>query len=355
MLNVSKGPEGGRTMAEEKRGVQLGEIAERLGISRSTVSFVLNGRGDEMRISKQTQERIRRTAREMDYQPNLNAQRLRHSASGIQSQSIAMFWCDHYGAETLGRFISGGCSSGRESGLQTEYALHIFHYDELHQYRELLSSNYYSGIVINGGSDNDIEFLSQVNFQVPAVFSGRSVSGIICVYVDSYALGKRCARVIADQGYTSVGVIGCRRTTPGASLRLTGFLDGCEAYGIQTRPEWLIASSEVCVDGGYKGMAAIAACEEKPDILFIMTDTEAIGTVIYMKEKGIFDQIPLMIYGTNKTIRMMAPNATYADFAIEEISRKTIETLNLLIHSGISAPISQLVTPNIEIGCAPKR
>ena len=180
MLNVSKGPEGGRTMAEEKRGVQLGEIAERLGISRSTVSFVLNGRGDEMRISKQTQERIRRTAREMDYQPNLNAQRLRHSASGIQSQSIAMFWCDHYGAETLGRFISGGCSSGRESGLQTEYALHIFHYDELHQYRELLSSNYYSGIVINGGSDNDIEFLSQVNFQVPAVFSGRSVSGISC-------------------------------------------------------------------------------------------------------------------------------------------------------------------------------
>ena len=85
-----------------------------------------------------------------------------------------------------------------------------------------------------------------------------------------------------------------------------------------------------------------------------MTDTEAIGVVIYMKEKGIFEQIPLMIYGTNKTIRMMAPNATYADLAIEEVSRKTIETLNLLIHNGISAPISQMVTPNIDIGHAPK-
>lgn len=342
-------------MAEEKRSVQLGEIAKQLSLSRSTVSLVLNGRGDEMRISKETQEKIRRTAREMDYQPNLNAQRLRRSTSGIQSQSIAMFWCDHYGAETLGRFISGGCRSSGDSGLQTEYALHIFHDNELHRYRELLSSNYYSGIVINGGSDNDIEFLSQVNFQVPAVFSGRCVSGISCVYVDSYALGKRCARVIAEQGYASVGVIGCRRATSGASLRLTGFLDGCEAYGIQTRPEWLIPSGEVCADGGYRGMAAIAACNEQPDVLFVMTDMEAIGTVIYMKEKGIFDQIPLMIYGTNKTIRMMAPNATYADLAIEEVSRKTIETLNLLIHNGISAPISQMVTPNIDIGHASKR
>ena len=272
-------------MAEEKKSVQLGEIAKQLGISRSTVSFVLNGRGDEMRISKETQEKIRRTAREMDYQPNLNAQRLRRSASGIQFQSIAMFWCDHYGAETLGRFISGGCRSSGDSGLQTEYALHIFHDNELHQYRELLSSNYYSGIVINGGSDNDIEFLSQVNFQVPAVFSGRSVSGISCVYVDSYALGKRCALVIAEQGYASVGVIGCRRSTSGASLRLTGFLDGCRAYGIETRPEWLIPCTEASTDSGYQSMAAIDACPEKPDILFIMTDTEAIGTVIYLYER----------------------------------------------------------------------
>lgn len=337
-------------MAEVKKGVQLGEIARKLGISRSTVSFVLNGRGDEMRISRETQEKIRRTAREMDYQPNLNAQRLRRSASGIQSQSIAMFWCDHYGEEALGRFISGGCRSGGDSALQTEYALHIFHFDELHKYKELLSSNYYSGIVINGGSDNDLEFLSQVNFQVPVVFSGRSVNGISCVYVDSYALGKRCARVIAEQGYASAGVIGCRRSTSGASLRLTGFLDGCRAYGIETRPEWLIPCTEASTDSGYQGMAAIDACPEKPDILFIMTDTEAIGVVIYMKEKGIFEQIPLMIYGTNKTIRMMAPNATYADFAIEEVSRKTMETLNLLIRNGISAPISQLVTPDIGTG-----
>ena len=102
-------------------------------------------------------------------------------------------------------------------------------------------------------------------------------------------------------------------------------------------------------------MAAIAACDEQPDVLFVMTDMEAVGTVIYMKEKGIFDQIPLMIYGTNKTIRMMAPNATYADLDIEEMSRKTIETLNLLIHNGISAPISQMVTPNLDIVHAPKR
>ena len=43
-------------MPKNTRGVQVKQIAEHLGLSSGTVSIVLNGRGDELRISKETQK-----------------------------------------------------------------------------------------------------------------------------------------------------------------------------------------------------------------------------------------------------------------------------------------------------------
>lgn len=43
---------------KETATVQIRQIAERLQLSPGTVSIVLNGRGDSMRISKATQQRV---------------------------------------------------------------------------------------------------------------------------------------------------------------------------------------------------------------------------------------------------------------------------------------------------------
>ena len=46
------------------------DVAERLGVSRTAVSYALSGTG---RLDPQTRERIRQAAAEMGYRPNLAA------------------------------------------------------------------------------------------------------------------------------------------------------------------------------------------------------------------------------------------------------------------------------------------
>lgn len=55
----------------------LKDIAESLGVSKALVSLVLNGKGDERGINKQTQEKVRAKARELNYIPNQYARGLR--------------------------------------------------------------------------------------------------------------------------------------------------------------------------------------------------------------------------------------------------------------------------------------
>lgn len=57
--------------------VSLKDIAESLGVSKALVSLVLNGKGDERGINRQTQEKVKLKAKELNYIPNQYARGLR--------------------------------------------------------------------------------------------------------------------------------------------------------------------------------------------------------------------------------------------------------------------------------------
>jgi len=57
--------------------VSLKDIAESLGVSKALVSLVLNNKGTERGINKETQQRVREKAKELNYVPNQNARGLR--------------------------------------------------------------------------------------------------------------------------------------------------------------------------------------------------------------------------------------------------------------------------------------
>lgn len=58
-----------------QQSVTMADVAKAAGVSRTTVSFVLNGRM-ESSIPETTRERINQTARELGYRPNAAARTL---------------------------------------------------------------------------------------------------------------------------------------------------------------------------------------------------------------------------------------------------------------------------------------
>ena len=80
------------------------DVAAAAGVSPTTVSLVMNGRGEQHRIPADTIARIQNAMRELGYQPNLSARRLRSSAE--RKPVIAFFWPLDYRANMLGHFLS---------------------------------------------------------------------------------------------------------------------------------------------------------------------------------------------------------------------------------------------------------
>ena len=70
----------------------LNDVATRAGVSTTTASYILNGRTLEMRISTDTEQRVRRAAVELAYRPNRSARSLRTATTatvGMISDFIA--------------------------------------------------------------------------------------------------------------------------------------------------------------------------------------------------------------------------------------------------------------------------
>ncbi len=64
-----------------ERPLKLEEIAKLAGVSKATVSSVLNGKAEKYRIKTETQNRIRAIAKQHGYQPNYSAAALRRGRS----------------------------------------------------------------------------------------------------------------------------------------------------------------------------------------------------------------------------------------------------------------------------------
>ena len=57
------------------------DVAKLAGVSPSTVSLVLSGRGEQARISVATRQRVNVAAQQLHYRPNISARRLRSASS----------------------------------------------------------------------------------------------------------------------------------------------------------------------------------------------------------------------------------------------------------------------------------
>jgi LacI family transcriptional regulator len=91
--------------------VTLTDVAVRAGVSTTTASYILNGRSEQMRISAETQGRVREAATHLGYRPNRSARSLRTATTstiGVISDFVAS---GHYASQIL----SGSSAAARES------------------------------------------------------------------------------------------------------------------------------------------------------------------------------------------------------------------------------------------------
>jgi LacI family transcriptional regulator len=304
-----------------KRATAL-EVAKRAGVSRTTVSFVLND-VPGMRISPETRQRVVEAARELDYHPNAAARHMvtgRASAIGfIMRQRSDQVFADHF----LPQVLLGLNQAALRKNYHTLIDL-IPPGDHSTSYTSILSEHHVDGIVVSGPLSQDEELIRIHAQGAPVVLLGQFPnSDIPSIDVDNMRGASLATRHLLDLGHRRIALItNSSLDYTAASDRLDGYRQTLASAGISYDPD-IVRYGNFTPASGFETMESLLASPRRPTAVFIASDTVALGALQAAHLYGLrvpedlavvgFDDIPLaeFIEPALTTVRLPAQALGY--------------------------------------------
>lgn len=318
------------------------EIADRAGVSPSSVSIVLSGQAEERKITKETQERILKAARQLGYTPNIMARRLRAGSSA--SRIIAMYQTADERAMTMIRFSHGLYHAVKRLAEPT--LLFISQYDtcKLESEHSLFQKSTCNGAIICNTSERDITFLNNNILAFPCVLFNAQCENCSSVVIDDYSMGTEAVMRFNKQGCRRICILSSTVMTVAIRNRNNGILNGCKKYGIE--PVGLL-ESETSIQGGYHVAEEILRLSPRPDCLFCTSDRQAAGCLKKFQEAGLSSprDIKIIAIGnsSDNISAFVSPSISTFHLPLENMAAKCLELLIYAINEAGKSPQSVVV------------
>lgn len=310
--------------------VGLKEIAALAGMSVGNVSMVLSGQGDAARISKASQQRVLEAAKQLNYQPNVYAKRLR--ADNSDHIIIAVFFASTRHVSAIGSFFAGinGLFSDDAFGAsQPELVLYPYTQGQLRQLDSIIHQGYFHGAVFMGMSSADFEYMESLDISVPIVAFNRISSHHHYVYMDNASIGRIAAQIFSDDGFQRPYLITSRTVSSAGAERRQGFIEACQKLQMPL-PEDHILYVGTRYEGGKEAALTILKRDPLPDALFFSEAYMVSSTLHWMLMQGgdAYKKIAFVSYtGDSDSEENSFPGISTIRMPMEEMSKDCIRLL----------------------------
>lgn len=314
--------------AERRRGTRsltLEQIGERAGVSRSTVSRVLNDHPD---VRPEVRTRVEAVIAETGYQPNQAARALVSSRTRLiglvmLTETDELFGDPYYSA--LAEGIRLGCA---DAGL----TFGIFPYDASDRgsgsLTPQIAQGFVDGVIVTAGqrSEHLIHELRDRGTRMVVVGHPVDDSGLRRVDVENRAGTTAAIEHLLDLGHRRIGFVGTTREHQFGNERLDGYRDALHRAGVPI-DESLIRLVLPTPEGGEDGTRALLA--EAPDALFIATDPMATGGYRALAAAGLTVPDDIAVVGFDGLPRgpVLEPSLTTVVQPVVEVGRTAVSLL----------------------------
>ncbi|WP_082406433.1 LacI family DNA-binding transcriptional regulator [Microbacterium sp. No. 7] len=271
----------------------IDDVARRAGVSATTVSRALSGRG---RVSEKTRERVRRVADELGYVASATAASL---ATG-QTMSVGVL------VSLTGRWYFATVLDGIAARLAPHgYDLTLYDLTDDAAQRQLLFETSLrrgrvDGILALTVTLSDDEIDALLGLGLPVVGLGTPSPRVPALRVDDRAVARAAVAHLLALGHRRIAHIGNSKG-PGAGCdvptqRHDGFVEAMTDAGV---PCPVFVQTDFTVADGRRATLELLQREEPPTAIFAASDELAFGAIFAARERGLRVPDDLSIVGVD--------------------------------------------------------
>lgn len=262
------------------------QVAERAGVSTSTVSHVIN---NTRVVSDEVRERVLSIIAEMRYIPSAVARSLKNDRTGTIGMMVPNN-SNPYFAELIQGIEDAAFKVGYNVILCNAYD------DPKKQaaYLRVLMEKRIDGLIlVASGADEELSALLR-HQPIPMVLVDREVAGVDADYIESdHERGSYLAtKYLLELGHRDIGCVSGPIDLPPSRNRVVGYLRALKEAGVRFRLD-LLVRSDFTSEGGYAAFRQLLSLKRPPTAIFASNDLMAIGGLSAASEMQV--QVPAQL------------------------------------------------------------
>jgi DNA-binding LacI/PurR family transcriptional regulator len=308
-----------------RQKVGIREVAQKAGVSITTVSHALNGKG---RINPDTRKRVQEVAERLGYRPNALARNLAGGRTGLIGLAVAQTLDKRFAVSDFA-YYSQLMSAATVDAFDRGYALVLASGVEEAAWSRLLLD----GAIVVDPVQSDPLCAELRRRHVPLVTTGRVPGGRAGFWVDNDHVAG--TRAILDH----LAARGAERIALLASPPITSYaIDARESYDgwcaeRGQRPRVAIARADLTESSGFEATVRLLRDPAPPDAVYATLDRLALGALLAAQAEGMSVPHELLVAGCTDSDagRSARPSLTALALNPEQIGRDAVAMVASLI------------------------
>jgi LacI family transcriptional regulator len=294
-------------------------VAREAGVSKVTVSYVLNGRREAARISQATETKVVAVARELGYRPNGVARMLARS----RTETLAVVFQHGQFFSVWSTFTSEVMRGVAEEAVRHGYdlLLHTRPSGTPEAEADALTDGRVDGLlVLRDSNDPTVEHLLRRGFPCVMFFTRPEDPDVPFVDADNFQGGRLATKHLVDLGHERIGIVCGSEGSVSSNARLEGYRAALREAALPVREEYLVRMP--APSSSVEPLERLLEREDRPTALFVWSDDVAFRCMKLLEGKGLGvpEDVSIVGFDSSAACEHSAPALTSVCQPVSEIA-----------------------------------
>ena len=320
--------------------ITMQDIAQKAGVSRSAVSFVLNNKPISSQITEETREKILKAANELNYRPNNIALSLKIK----KTKTIGVVFASALGAGTFMNEIIDGINTGiHQHGYNLFLCISDNDWRKEARHVRMLREKRVDGMIVffvscqKEEKANHDHLLEVKKDGIPLVFIDKYLpdTDIDYVITDDFGGAYEAVTHLIKLGHRKIAHITAPIDCTSVSNRLEGYKKALIDAGLEVKEKYIRPVDYYKKDNNWKydgyqiTKDFLKMGEDRPTAIFTVNDGIAIDSFRVIKESGLSvpEDIALVGFGNSIESALVEVPITVVDQPKSEMGDKAVEVI----------------------------
>lgn len=328
--------------------VSLKDVARHVGVSTALVSYVMNGKEKQARVSAQMADKIRKAAADLKYYPNMIAKSLKSGKTNTIGLIVA---------DISNPFFSNIARIIEDEAQKAGYVVIFGSSDENDKKQQDLLTVFLNrqvdAFILSpaAGTENQIKLLEKRG--IPVVLIDRYFNSVDadCVHVNNYQGAYKAVQHLIENDRKKIAMVSYKYQMAHMKDRVLGYSEAIKDSKMQIRKEWKVEISYSHIANDINETLAKLLQPLQIDAILFASNSLAVAGLKKIQEYHIRvpEQLAIISFDETDVFDFFYSPVTYISQSVGEIGREAVQMAAERISQGSKKTVRKTVDAKLIV------